>query len=166
MTYFEWQKDPKAIAQLVRKRLLKKSVSALASDPAAISSMSKQELVEVISKFRHYEMEDPEFYYRLGLHFFFLNLGQQDLEQAQHNFHQATLLKPDFHEAYYFYARSFLEGSSGSIRFHQVKEPVEKLVRALQLSPGDQTYLQLAHQFEHKFYFKNGLRSPFQSIKA
>ncbi|MFA0960242.1 TIR domain-containing protein [Roseivirga sp. BDSF3-8] len=165
VTYFDWNKDPKAIAQIARQRLNKKSTTFLESDAKRIALKDKQSLLNAISRYSSINSNSADFYYSLGLHYYYLNLSPDDQIKAAKNFHKAFSLNPSFHQAMYFYSRAKIQAVGiDRIKYSQIKDPVGILIRAIAMQPNNIEYYNWASLINQNFYSKHGLISPLITI--
>lgn len=165
LTYVQWTSNPIEIAEIVRKRLEKKVNLYLEDTPIKISKLSKASLLEVItrlSKFRN--VENAELNFRLALYHYYLHQSRGDLSQAKKFLQIAILNDPSFHQAYYWLSRVAIEEFGiNSITYKDIQEPVDRLIKALQLAPQEPSYLEYANVLNTQFFKKHGLRQPFKN---
>jgi tetratricopeptide (TPR) repeat protein len=163
LTFKQWQSNPQEIAKIVKERLAKKVNFYLEANPAKIAKLPKSFLLSTITRLSKFNnLDNSDFCFRLALYYYYLNQSKIDLVKAKELLQKALLHNPSLHPAYFWLCKVTVEEIGiNSIKYRQIKEPVNLLKKALEMAPGESIYREYARFLNSKYFKKHGIRYPF-----
>jgi len=166
LTYFLWNSNPDQVAIIAYERIQKLIGELVNINSDNVSYMSTKDLLTNLSRIKRFTgFKNAKLHYALGLIYYYLNQSDTDLKLSVEHFEIAVSIKPSFHQALFGLSRSIISYKKlHKIRFGEIKEPIDYLIKAMKIHPLDKDYKEFARELNRKYFQKYGLKSPFINI--